>query len=64
MKPPGGASFTARQIFFDGRSAILAHPTSSLNSNGIAVLTTSALAIGTHNIYSGDSNFSPAALLC
>jgi hypothetical protein len=52
---------TGTMSFFDGTKSL---GTSSVNSSGIAVLTTSALAIGTHNIkatFSGDSNFSASS---
>ncbi|HEY6770381.1 MAG TPA: FG-GAP-like repeat-containing protein [Candidatus Sulfotelmatobacter sp.] len=51
---------TGTVSFVDGTKSL---GSSSLNSSGIATLTTSSLAIGTHNIkasYSGDSTFSPS----
>ncbi len=56
----GGDSLmpTGSVTFYDGSTA-LGSP--ALNSQGVAILNTSSLAVGSHNItaqYSGDSNFS------
>ena len=51
---------TGSVSFFDGGTSI---GNSNLNSNGVATLMTSALAVGTHTItatYNGDSNFAPS----
>jgi VCBS repeat-containing protein len=54
---PGAGTLTGSVTFNDGSNALTTVP---LNSNGMATLTTSSLAVNSHSItavYSGDSNF-------
>ena len=55
--PPGTGTPTGTVLFLDGATVIEA---ATLNSSGVATITTSIFAVGTHSImaaYGGDSNF-------